>query len=67
MFIVERTSDMGKPVVDSSLCTACNICVDECPTSALELVDDVAALVRPDDCDECGTCQEVCPSEAITL
>ncbi|MHB1020744.1 MAG: 4Fe-4S binding protein, partial [Coriobacteriia bacterium] len=47
-------------------CTACGICVDECPTSALDL-EDIAVLARPDDCTECGTCQDVCPNEAITL
>ncbi|MDO8963068.1 MAG: 4Fe-4S binding protein [Coriobacteriia bacterium] len=57
---------MGKPVVDKDLCTACGICVDECPTSALDL-GDVAVLARPDDCTECGTCEEVCPNEAIAL
>lgn len=58
---------MGKPIIDEDLCTGCEICVDECPNDCLELVDDVAILVRPDDCDECGTCVESCPSEAITL
>ncbi len=57
---------MGKPVVDKDLCTACGICVDECPTCALDL-GDTAVLARPDDCTECGTCEEVCPNEAITL
>lgn len=57
---------MGKPVVDADLCTACGICVDECPESCLDM-NDVAALTRPDDCTECGTCEEVCPSEAIEL
>jgi NAD-dependent dihydropyrimidine dehydrogenase PreA subunit len=57
---------MGKPVVDSDLCTACGICVDECPTAALDL-EDVAVLARPDDCTECGTCEDVCPAEAISL
>lgn len=62
----ERTCIMGKPVVDPDLCTACGICVDECPTSALEL-GDIAVLARPDDCTECGTCADVCPNEAIEL
>ena len=57
---------MGKPVVDPDLCTACGICVDECPTSALDL-EDIAVLARPEDCTECGTCADVCPSEAIEL
>lgn len=53
-------------MVDADSCTACGICVDECPTSCLDL-EDVAVLARPDDCTECGTCEEVCPSDAIHL
>lgn len=56
---------MGKPVVDSDNCTACGICVDECPTGSLDL-GDVAVLERPDDCTECGTCEDTCPNGAIS-
>jgi NAD-dependent dihydropyrimidine dehydrogenase PreA subunit len=57
---------MSHPVVDSDNCTACGICVDECPSGALDL-EDVAKLGRPDDCTECGTCVDVCPNGAITM
>lgn len=57
---------MGKPVVDPDLCTACGICVDECPSSALDL-EDTAVLAQPDDCTECGSCEMSCPNGAITL
>lgn len=58
---------MEKPVIDKELCTGCEICIDECPNNALEMVDDIANLVRPEDCDGCGDCAEGCPSEAITM
>ena len=58
---------MENPIVDEELCTGCEICVDECPTNALEMVDDIAVLVRPEDCDGKGECAETCPSEAITM
>jgi NAD-dependent dihydropyrimidine dehydrogenase PreA subunit len=58
---------MAKPVIDQEMCTACGVCVDECPESALDLVDDVAVLGRPDDCTECGTCVDSCPNGAITI
>ncbi len=58
---------MENPVIDKELCTGCEICVDECPTNALEMVDDIAVLVRPEDCDGKGECAETCPSEAITM
>jgi ferredoxin len=57
---------MGKPVVNADDCSACGICVDECPNGALDL-EDVATLARPDDCEECGACADACPSGAITL
>ncbi|MFU8891682.1 MAG: 4Fe-4S binding protein [Anaerosomatales bacterium] len=57
---------MAIPVVDSNLCTACGICVDECPESCYDL-EDVAVLARPDDCTECGICVDACPSEAISM
>jgi NAD-dependent dihydropyrimidine dehydrogenase PreA subunit len=57
---------MGLPVITADDCTACGICIDECPESCLDL-EDVAVLARPDDCTECGTCEDVCPSEAIEL
>jgi NAD-dependent dihydropyrimidine dehydrogenase PreA subunit len=55
------------PVINAEECVACESCVNECPAGCLEIVDDVAKLVRPEDCTSCGTCAEVCPSEAITL
>lgn len=57
---------MAIPVVDSNLCTACGICVDECPQECFDL-EDVAVLARPDDCTECGICVDACPTEAITM
>ena len=56
---------MSLPVVDSNLCTACGICVDECPSSCYDL-EDVAALNRPEDCTECGICVDACPNGAIS-
>ncbi len=53
---------MKKPVIDEELCTGCEICIDECPNNALEMVDDVAKLVKPEDCDGKGEC-----AEAITM
>jgi NAD-dependent dihydropyrimidine dehydrogenase PreA subunit len=57
---------MAKPSIDDSLCTACGICVDECPTSSLDL-EDVAILARPADCNGDGVCADVCPNGAIKM
>ena len=52
-------------VVDPELCTACGVCIDECPVGAIELND--VAEVDEELCTECETCVEVCPAEAITI
>ena len=57
---------MSLPVVDPDSCTACGICVDECPSSCYDL-EDIARLNRPDDCTECGSCVDACPNGAITM
>ena len=55
---------MGIPIIKQEECTGCEECIDECPSEALMLVDDVA-VVNAADCTECGDCAETCPSEAI--
>ena len=57
---------MSLPVVAPDDCTACGICVDECPNTCYDL-EDIARLNRADDCDECGTCVDVCPNGAVTM
>lgn len=47
-------------------CTGCGTCVDECPATAIELVDE-KAKVDDEECTECGTCVDSCPSSAIKL
>jgi len=56
---------MALPVVDNDVCTACGICVDECPQGVYDL-GDVAVMARPDDCTECGICIDSCPNGAIS-
>jgi NAD-dependent dihydropyrimidine dehydrogenase PreA subunit len=57
---------MSVPVVDPNVCTACGICVDECPNGCYDL-GDIAELNRPDDCTECGICVDSCPNGAISM
>ncbi len=60
-------SDTQKPKIDSNTCTGCTICIDECPTDALELNEDVAVLEKEEDCTGCGACEEVCPLSSIIM
>ena len=52
--------------VDKEKCTGCGTCVDECPSEAISLKNDVA-VVDEEACSDCGLCVDVCPEEAITL
>ncbi len=58
---------MPGPKIDVDECSACGICVDNCPNGVLDLNDDNAYVTNEDDCDSCGTCQEECPMEAIAV
>ncbi len=57
---------MSVPTVNPDYCTACGICVDECPQGCYDL-EEIAKLNRPDDCTECGICVDSCPNGAITM
>lgn len=56
-----------RPVWDTDLCTACETCIERCPTTALTLNDEDVPQVDLDRCIGCGVCASGCPSEAIGL
>jgi Pyruvate/2-oxoacid:ferredoxin oxidoreductase delta subunit len=53
-------------IVDTSKCTGCETCVNECPASAIA-VENEKAKVDKEMCVDCQTCVDVCPSEAIAM
>ncbi len=54
-------------VIDEDLCTGCGICVDLCPTDAIQLNQNDQAEREADFCLGCGVCARSCPEEAISL
>jgi uncharacterized protein (DUF362 family)/NAD-dependent dihydropyrimidine dehydrogenase PreA subunit len=63
--LMERRT-LLRPKADPELCTACETCIEQCPVSALSLVE-ALPVVDPDKCITCFCCQEICPEKAITL
>ena len=55
-----------RPKAEPDLCTGCETCIDQCPVSALSMVDDIP-VVDKETCITCFCCQEICPEKAITL
>jgi len=56
-----------KPIWDTDLCTACETCINNCPTEALMMGDQDVPEVNLDRCIGCGVCASGCPVEAIAL
>ncbi|MFN2291960.1 MAG: DUF362 domain-containing protein [Anaerolineae bacterium] len=50
--------------VDVEKCSACETCIDICPTEAISMVDG-HAFIDPDECIECASCEAECPEGAI--
>ena len=42
-------------------CDTCGVCVDNCPTEVLDIVDDKVKIIDNEMCTDCRICIEVCP------
>jgi Pyruvate/2-oxoacid:ferredoxin oxidoreductase delta subunit len=56
-----------KPWHDAEKCTACEVCIERCPTKALTMGEDDVPFLNSDLCIGCGVCATGCDFEAITL
>jgi electron transport complex protein RnfB len=54
-------------VVDTNLCTGCEICLERCQMGAISLTDESLAQINLDRCIGCGLCVTKCPTEALHL
>jgi len=52
--------------IDENKCIGCGLCVEDCFTRNIEMVDNKAESGKTR-CIECGHCVAVCPSNAIVL
>ena len=70
-FSLTAFGDMPKYKVDADKCIGCNLCIDPCPTDAIEMIDGFA-VIDVDKCTACGICEDGdndkfkgCPTGAI--
>lgn len=55
-----------KPVIDSRICTRCNLCKLSCPAHVIEIEKDFCRIDYKK-CIRCLCCHEVCPYKAIHI
>ena len=64
-----------KPQIDTELCSACGICVQDCTSRALSIsrptfrgdIDVHAELSAPEKCCACALCEKHCPMGAVVM
>lgn len=53
-------------IVSAERCTACNICVQVCPTNVFDIVKgEPPRIARQADCQTCFMCELYCPEDAL--
>lgn len=57
--------NMGKPVVDESLCKNCKVCSRECGSDAIHY-ETGKAVINHEECKGCGRCIGACAFDAIS-
>ena len=55
---------LGKPVIDQSLCNGCQRCLAVCPFSAI-VIEENKAIIHHESCNNCRICVPSCPVSAI--
>jgi Pyruvate/2-oxoacid:ferredoxin oxidoreductase delta subunit len=56
-----------RPAIKSEVCIRCNLCVDSCPTGALQSRPSDCPSFSYDTCINCWCCHEICPSKAVEV
>lgn len=55
------------PIIHTTRCTGCGVCIAQCPTHALGRRAGKAVLVHPQFCTYCADCETLCPVGAIEV
>jgi len=48
-------------IVAIEKCDGCGVCVDNCPTEVLGIVDEKVKVIDSEMCTDCRICMQVCP------
>ena len=54
-------------IINEELCSGCELCIDDCNSGKLELVNDKVHVIQNNACLSCGHCVAVCPAEAVSF
>ena len=70
--LLRRFSPLGKLRLDSSRCTGCGLCVEECSTDGLAILssqegDAFEIMFKHGQCIACGQCAEICPEKCLEV
>ncbi len=69
--LLTKISPLGKVTLDKARCTACGLCISECPTGALRIdTDDKGGfriIFKHGLCTACGACREICPEKCLSV
>ena len=56
-----------RPVMDTSLCVYCGLCLGYCPVNSMKGAGDEGYYITYDYCKGCGICAAECPRKAISM
>jgi len=65
--MAEPAKKLWRIEISQKLCKGCGICVDFCPTNALHMSGEYAAIRDLDACTGCQLCDLRCPDFAIQV
>jgi len=55
------------PNININKCNQCGLCVNYCPTKAINFLHGSPKITNEKDCAYCGICEDTCPKNAIFL